>query len=185
MLFVLLLLSGGEGGGSGGGGGFNDGVEMEGDGGIAAHLVAEVGEVERGLTLLSTDAGHELAYLHLRLYGVDVDHIVGTGFALFGVGVEDDFYVQAFRTEIFDVHDRQRTTSDKQMGIVDVDFAIVEHEATFVEAREVVGFGQPFVVRLFGKASLEDDAEEGGRSLPRLEEGSLPLLRLRLLVGEF
>ena len=56
-MFFILFLSGGEGGGAGGGGRFNDCIEIEDDRGIASHFVAKVGEVERDLPVLSTDAG--------------------------------------------------------------------------------------------------------------------------------
>lgn len=60
--------------------------------------------------------------------------------------------------------------------------AVFIHETVFVQPREIVGFGQSLAVCLFGEAALEDDAEEGGGLLARLEECPLPQLRFRLAV---
>ena len=169
--FVLLLLGGREGGDVGSSRSFDDGVEVEPDWRIAIHLLAEVGEVKGGLPVLTADAGHQLADLHLRLDGIDVDDIVGTGSVVTHIGTKNELYMEAVGMTAGDMHFGQRTLGDKQGGIVDMHFAVVIHEAVLVQTREKVGFGQPRGVSLLGEAVLEDDAEEGRGLLACLEEG--------------
>ena len=94
MVLVGALFVWGEGGGAGGVGGLDDGVEVKGGGALAVRVVAEVGKVEGNAAGLPLHAGDEFANLHIKLDGIDVDYIVGTGVAGPRAGVEGEFYVE-------------------------------------------------------------------------------------------
>lgn len=183
MLLVGLLFGCGEGGCAGGGGGFDDGVEIVGDG--VGGLLVEVGEVERGLAVLSPYAGDELADFHLRRDGVDVDDIVGAGFGGIEAGAKGEGDAKAVGSVASELHHWQRATGEEEGGIVDANGAVFVHEMVFVEAREVVGLGHAVFVGFLSEVALQDGAEEGGGGLPRFEECPLPQLGFRLAVVVF
>ena len=134
------------------------------------------------MAVLAQDAGHELADLHIRLDGVDVDDIVRAGFVGFETGAEGEVDMQAVGVAAHEVHYGQRTLGDEQGGIVDMYLAVVVHEMVFVQPREIVGLGHAVAVGLFGEPALQDGAEKGGGLLPRLEECPLAHLGLGLAV---
>lgn len=182
VFLVLLFFGSGEGWRTGGGGGFDDGVEVEQNRSAAFHLVRDIGEDEGGAAVLSADADHQHTDFCQWRDGVEVHHIVGTGFISIKVWQEDNLDLQAVGVTAGDVDLRQRATGDAQGRIVDVDNSIVVHKLFFVQAREVVGLGHPVGVGLFGKPTLEDGAVKGGGLLPRLEECPLAQLRFGLAV---
>lgn len=184
VLTVGFLLVGGEGGNVGGVGGFDDGVEVEGYRLAGCDFVAHVGEVEDGAPGMALDAGHEHADVGIGGDGIDVHDIVGTGFIL-QVGEEGEVDMEAVGTDAAGVDDRQWATGKDQGGVVDVDLAVAVDEVVFVEAREVVGFGESVGMGFLGEAALEDGAEEGGGMLTRLEESPLAQLGLGLAVVVF
>ena len=184
MLPVGFLLVGGEGGDVGGVGGFDDGVEVEGYRLAGCDFVAHVGEVEGGAGGLALDAGHEDADVGIGGDGVDVHDVVGTGFVL-QVGEEGEVDMETVGMEAVGVDGGQRATGKDQGGVVDVDLAVAVDEVVFVEAREVVGFGESLGMGFLGEAALEDGAEEGGGVLTRLEEGPLAQLGFGLAVVVF
>ena len=183
MLLVGFFFGGGEGGCASSGGGLDDGVEIVGDGG--GGFLVEVGEVEDGLAVLPPDAGHQHTDFHLWRDDVDMDDIVGSGFGGIEARTESKFDMQTVDAAVGELHHGQRTTGEKQGGIVDADGAVFVHEIVFVEAREVVGLGHAVLVGFLGEAALQDGAVEGGGGLPRLEECPLPKLGFGLAVVVF
>ena len=184
MLPVGFLLVGGEGGYESGASGFDDGVEVEGDGLSSCDFVAHVGEVEGGMGGLALDAGHEHADVGIGGDGIDVHDVVGTGFVL-QVGEEGEVDMEAVGTDAVGVDDGQWATGKEQGGVVDVDLSVAVDEVVFVEAREVVGFGESVGMGFLREAALEDGAEEGCGVLARFEEGPLAQLGLGLAVVVF
>lgn len=184
MLPVGFLLVGGEGGDESGASGFDDGVEVEGYRLAGCDFVAHVGEVEGGAGGLALDAGHEDADVGIGGDGVNVHDVVGTGFVL-QVGEEGEVDMETVGMEAVGVDGGQRATGKDQGGVVDVDLAVAVDEVVFVEAREVVGFGESLGMGFLGEAALEDGAEEGGGVLTRLEEGPLAQLGFGLAVVVF
>ena len=77
VAFVGFLLVGGEGRDAGGIGSLDDAIEVETDGFVG--FLAEVGQVEGNVGSSPFGTDHKLANLHLKLDGIDEDHIVGTG----------------------------------------------------------------------------------------------------------
>ena len=91
--------------------------------------------------------------------GIDVHDVVGTGFVV-QVGVESEVDMEAVGVDVAGADSGERATGKEEGGVVDVDMAVAVDEVVFVEAREVVGFGEAVVVGFLGEAALEDDAEE-------------------------
>lgn len=147
-------------------------------------FVAHVGEVEGGAGGLALDAGHEHADVGIGGDGIDVHDVVGTGFVVL-VGVEGEVDMEAVGVDVADADSGERATGKEEGGVVDVDLAVAVDEVVFVEAREVVGFGEAAVMGFLGEAALEDGAEEGGGVLARLEEGPLAQLGFGLAVVVF
>lgn len=184
VLTVGFLFVGGEGGDESGASGFDDGVEVEGDGLAGCDFVAHVGEVEGGMGGLALDAGHEHADVGIGGDGIDVHDVVGSGFVV-QVGEEGEVDMEAVGMDAVGADGRERATGKNQGGVVDVDLAVAVDEVVFVEAREVVGFGESVSMGFLGEAALEDGAEEGGGMLARREEGPLAQLGLGLAVVVF
>lgn len=184
VLTVGFLLVGGEGGDVGGVGGFDDGVEVEGDGLSGCDFVAHVREVEGGTGGLALDAGHEHADVGIGGDGIDVHDVVGSGFVV-QVGEEGEVDMKAVGMDAVGADGRERATGQEEGGVVDVDLSVAVDEVVFVEAREVVGFGESVGMGFLGEAALEDGAEEGGGMLARREEGPLAQLGFGLTVVVF
>ena len=184
VLTVGFLLVGGEGGDAGGVGGFDDGVEVEGYGLAGCDFVAHVREVEGGTGGLALDAGHEHADVGIGGDGIDVHDVVGSGFVV-QVGEEGEVDMEAVGMDAVGADGRERAMGKNQGGVVDVDLAVAVDEVVFVEAREVVGFGESVGMGFLGEAALEDGAEEGGGMLACREEGPLAQLGFGLAVVVF
>lgn len=147
-------------------------------------FVAHVREVEGGTGGLALDAGHEHADVGIGGNGIDVHDVVGSGFVV-QVGEEGEVDMEAVGMDAVGADGRERAMGKEQGGVVDVDLAVAVDEVVFVEAREVVGFGEAAVMGFLGEAALEDGAEEGGGVLARLEEGPLAQLGFGLAVVVF
>lgn len=146
------------------------------------YLVAQVGEVEGGLSGLAFNAGHKHAYFSLRGDGIDVDDIVWAGFVGGEVGVESQRDVEAIGVASGKCDRGQGTNRKLQGWVVDGDFVVGIGEALFVEARELVGLGMSLAMGIFGEAALQQGTIEGCGLLGGLEEGALAQLRFRLAV---
>jgi len=133
---------------------------------------------------MALDAGHEHANVGIGGDGIDVHDVVGTGFVV-QVGVESEVDMEAVGVDVAGADGGERASGKEEGGVVDVDLAVAVDEVVFVEAREVVGFGEAAVVGFLGEAALEDGAEEGGGVLARLEEGPLAHLGFGLAVVVF
>ena len=141
------------------------------------YLVAQVGEVEGGLSGLAFYTGHKHAYFGLRGDGIDVDDIVGTGFVGGGVGGEGQLDVETIGVASGEGDRGQGTNCELQGGVVDGDFAVGIGEALFVEARELVGLGVALAMGVLGEAALQHGTIEGCGLLGGLEDGALAQLR--------
>ena len=80
------------------------------------------------------------------------------------------------------VHSSDKAGGEQQTGIVDADGAVFVCEALLVEVGELVVLDMAVLVGFFGEATLDDGTEERRGMLHGLEEGTLPQLRLGLLV---
>ena len=182
MALVGFLLVGREGGDAGGVGSFDDGIEVKSDRFVA--LVAEVGEVEGNTGGPPLNASHQLADLNLVFDSIDEYHIIGIGMIDVDTGVELEFHMQSIDAATGKLHPGDRASGEQQARIVDTYHALLISEAPLVEAGELVVLNVPMTVGLLGEAALDDRAEDRGSVLHGLEKGSLPQLRIRLVVGE-
>ena len=188
MVLVGLLFVWGERRYAGSVGGFDNGIEVEHN--RVACLVAEVGEVEGDLRSVPRHAGDEFANLHIELDGVDEDNIVGAGVAGTRTGVEAQLYAETVSRQfpLFasvtrqELHPSDKAGGEQQTGIVDMDGAILIDETLLVEAGELVVLDVAILVGFLGEAALDDGTEERGGVLHSFEKGTLPQLRLGLLV---
>ena len=160
----------------------NDSVEVEGWSGLTVRVIAEVGEVESHITLISADTGHELADFRLELHGIDMDDIIGTGVAGTHARCKTQLDMEAVNMALGEIHPPDRTGREKQTRIVYMDDAIFIDEALLVETGELVVLNMPVAVGFAGESTLDGGAEERGGVLHSLKEGTLTQLCLRLTV---
>ena len=158
MVFIGAFLGGRKSWNAGGGGSLDDGVEVKSRGCFATGGIAEVGEVEGGLTRLALDAGDKFAYFDVRLDGIDVHNIIGAGVAVVETRGEVPLNVQAVAVEFYAIHAGDGASGEQKAWVVNADDTVLVNEALLVDVDELVVLDASVAVCLAGKATLDGGA---------------------------